>query len=550
MRLLQHIFLISIIVFYSDINYAISATPSVFNPPVLPSSSKKPSSSKPSKTTLSSSTPSSDKLIIEIVNTLLETTPVEKKTTKELYKLSEQKPVWTSDKNIKAAFKLLGNAHRKGLKNKDYKVEWLKTKWKFLKNAKFPSFHQVALFDSTLSNSVLHYYSDTRYGRIKTRRVGAFLEQNKKVPEFTQKIWDAIQNEQLVELEEEFEPTLFLYENLKRALNNYQDAYEQDPKGFKSGKTLKKGGKGEQVARLRRLLITMEDFPVDKDGQPKNTTAAENVFDKSLVEALKNYQGRHWLKKTGYVDNRTLKTLNHPLPKRIEKIELGLERLRWQPHYTENRLILVNIPSFRLWAYNNLDEKPFTIRVVVGKTKGHKTPTLSSKMGHVVFRPYWGIPSSILKKEIYPAMKRDPSYLKRKGMEMTRGGRVRQKPGGRNALGLVKFIFPNRHAIYLHDTPSKSLFRRSRRDFSHGCVRVSQPGDLAAYLLGWKKANVKKAMHKGKNNRWVKVKGKIPVMIMYSTALARTGPGVTFIGDVYGKDATLKRLLNQRHHSI
>lgn len=340
-----------------------------------------------------------------------------------------------------------------------------------------------------------------------------------------------------------------MYENLKRALNNYQDAYKQDPKGFKSSKSLKKGGKSEQVARLRHLLITLEDFPVDKDGQPKNTTTTEDVFDKPLADALKNYQGRHWLKKTGYVDNRTLKTLNHPLPKRIEKIELGLERLRWQPHYEENRLILVNIPSFRLWAYNNLDEKPFTIRVVVGKTKGHKTPVLSSKMGHVVFRPYWGIPSSILKKEIYPAMKRDPTYLKRHNMEMTRGGRVRQKPGGRNALGLVKFIFPNRHAIYLHDTPSKSLFRRSKRDFSHGCVRVSNPDKLAGYLLGWKKANIKKAMYKGKN-RWVKLKHKMPIMIMYSTVLALKGPHVSFIGDVYGKDATLKRLLNKKYNSI
>ncbi|MCK5924990.1 MAG: L,D-transpeptidase family protein, partial [Methylococcales bacterium] len=421
--------------FYSDVNYAIDDTPST------------------------DPTPSTDKLVIDIVNTLIETAPVEKKTTKELYKLSKQQPIWTDDKAIKAALKLLGNAHRKGLRNKDYKVEWLKTKWAFLKAAKISSFHQLALFESTLSSSVLHYYSDTRYGRIRTKRVGAFLKQDKKVPEFTKKIWETIQRKEFSELEKEWEPTFFLYENLKRALNNYQDAYKQDPKGFKSSKSLKKGGKSEQVARLRHLLITLEDFPVDKDGQPKNTTTTEDVFDKPLADALKNYQGRHWLKKTGYVDNRTLKTLNHPLPKRIEKIELGLERLRWQPHYEENRLILVNIPSFRLWAYNNLDEKPFTIRVVVGKTKGHKTPVLSSKMGHVVFRPYWGIPSSILKKEIYPAMKRDPTYLKRHNMEMTRGGRVRQKPGGRNALGLVKFIFPNRHAIYLHDTPSKSLFR-------------------------------------------------------------------------------------------
>jgi murein L,D-transpeptidase YcbB/YkuD len=209
----------------------------------------------------------------------------------------------------------------------------------------------------------------------------------------------------------------------------------------------------------------------------------------------------------------------------------------------------VNIPSFRLWAYNSLKEKPFTIRVVVGKTKGHKTPTLSSKMGHVVFRPYWNIPSSILRKEIYPGMRRNSNYLAGHNMEMTKNGRVRQKPGGRNALGLVKFIFPNRHAIYLHDTPSKHLFRRTRRDFSHGCVRVSQPGDLASYLLGWKKAKVKKAMHKGRN-RWIKLKHKTPVIIMYSTVLALKGPAVSFISDVYGKDATLKRLLNKKYHSI
>lgn len=177
MRLLQHIFFIAIIVFYSDVNYAIDDTPST------------------------DPTPSTDKLVIDIVNTLIETAPVEKKTTKELYKLSKQQPIWTDDKAIKAALKLLGNAHRKGLRNKDYKVEWLKTKWAFLKAAKISSFHQLALFESTLSSSVLHYYSDTRYGRIRTKRVGAFLKQDKKVPEFTKKIWETIQRKEFSELE-------------------------------------------------------------------------------------------------------------------------------------------------------------------------------------------------------------------------------------------------------------------------------------------------------------------------------------------------------------
>jgi murein L,D-transpeptidase YcbB/YkuD len=518
MILFRQFLLVVILGFYSAVNYAISYTPST------------------------------DKIVIEIINDLIKNAPQEKKTTLEIYKVSEHHPIWTKTKNIETALKLLNAANRKGLKNKDYRAAWLKEKWAFLKNGRFPSFYQLALFDSTLSNSILHYFSDTRYGRIRTKRVGAFLVQDKKTPEFTQKVWDAIQKETLLELEKKLEPTLFLYVNLKRALNNYQEALAQDAKGFKRHASFKKGGKGKEVARLRKLLVTLEDFPVDKDGQPKDT-GNEDVFDGVMVNALKNYQSRHWLKKTGSVDNRTLKTLNHPLAKRIEKIELGLERLRWQPHYTENRLILVNIPSFRLWAYNSLKEKPFTIRVVVGKTKGHKTPTLSSKMGHVVFRPYWNIPSSILRKEIYPGMRRNSNYLAGHNMEMTKNGRVRQKPGGRNALGLVKFIFPNRHAIYLHDTPSKHLFRRTRRDFSHGCVRVSQPGDLASYLLGWKKAKVKKAMHKGRN-RWIKLKHKTPVIIMYSTVLALKGPAVSFISDVYGKDATLKRLLNKKYHSI
>lgn len=520
MKPILPLFFILITVFYSNVNYALTFT----------------------------YTPSTEKITTDIRQTLIKSVPKEKKATVEIYTLSAEYPLWQQNSQIAKALSILDSAHYKGLIKQDYHVQWLHAQWNLLGDAPFPSFYQLALFEHTLTNNLLHYYSDLQYGRIKPKRVGFFLHPKKDPAHLAQQVFDAIHQDRLQALSQASEPTFFLYQNLRQALNNYQKIALKYPNlSFKRSASLKQGGRGQQVLKLRHLLITLEDFSFDETDDLKDLDS--DFFDKKMVVALKHYQKRHQIKATGSVDARTLKVLNVPLSKRMDKIALGLERLRWQPRYHEDQLILVNIPSFRLWAYRSLKEKPYTSRVVVGKRKGSKTPVLSSKMNFVVFRPYWGIPTSILKKEIFPGMRRSSSYLARHNMEMVRG-RVRQRPGRGNALGLVKFIFPNHHSIYLHDTPSKHLFRRSRRDYSHGCIRVHQPQNLASYLLKWNKTKVKKAMHSKRNNRWVKLKKKIPIMVFYSTVLALEDPTVTFISDIYHHDSLLLKILKQKNNEV
>lgn len=515
MTQIRHIFIALILLFFSSISHAIAKTPSL------------------------------ETILTEMLQGLIASTSQEKKATTEIYRLSNHHLIWSKSQQTEIALSLLATAHTKGLNSEDYQSNWLAIQWQQLKQPRLPAFYQWALFDSTLTKNILHYYSDLRYGRIKPRRAMFYFNPAKDALKLAQQTWDAIENGTMIELSDHFEPSLPFYRNLKKALHHYQKAANDHPQlNFKS--PLKTGSNNPQVIELRRLLITLGDFVFMK--KVKLSTLNSPIYDKAMAKAVKHFQRRHGLRATGRVDKRTVRALNTPLLKRIQQIKLGLERFRWIPRHKEDQLIFVNIPSFRLWAFNSLNKKPLTMRVVVGKASKHKTPVFSSKMKYLVFRPYWRIPYSILKNEIFPKMQRDPGYLARHDMERI-GNKVRQRPGKRNALGLVKFIFPNDYAIYLHDTLSKSLFKRTRRDFSHGCIRVSQPADLASYLLKWDTAKVKKAMSKGKSRR-ANLKKDIPVVLFYSTVMAVDDATVTFLNDIYGYDASLIRQLNRRKTSI
>ncbi len=520
---IRRIVITLIFTFYSNVNYAI-------NYPV-----------------------SSETLIKEVLQGFINTTPQEKEAMDEIYDLANHQFLWSNNQQIKIeiALLLLAAANEKGLQSEDYQSQWLSLQWQQLKKNRMSSLYQLALFDTTLTHNILHYYSDLHYGRIQPKLVKFLFNPQKDPLKLAHQTWTAIQKNTMIELSRQFEPQLHFYTNLKKGLHNYQKAAKNHLElKFKFVKPLKIGRSDPQVIKLRRLLITLGDFifihKIDK------VILDSHVYDRAMAKAVKHFQKRHGLKATGRVDKRTLKSLNKPLSERIEQIKLGLERLRWIPRYQEDQLVFVNVPSFRLWAFNTLKDqkrKPLSIRVVVGKASKTRTPIFSSKMKYLVFRPYWGIPYSILKNEIFPGMKRDANYLANRNMELI-GNRVRQRPGKRNALGLVKFIFPNKYSIYLHDTPSKSLFKRTRRDFSHGCVRVSHPADLASYLLKWKPAKVKRAMHKGRGSQRAKLEKEIPVVIFYSTVMAAEDGTVTFLKDVYNYDAKLKLELNKKHNQI
>jgi L,D-transpeptidase YcbB len=220
-----------------------------------------------------------------------------------------------------------------------------------------------------------------------------------------------------------------------------------------------------------------------------------------------------------------------------------MERCRWLPNETGKKYLAVNIPQFQLLAFrgNSID---WTCDVVVGSTT-NKTVIFQGDMKYVVFSPYWNVPQSIINKEILPAMKRNKNYLEKHNMEWN-NGKVRQKPGPRNSLGLVKFLFPNSFNIYLHDTPSKSLFKEDRRAFSHGCIRVSEPRKLAAFLLEdypeWNSAKINEAMNSGKE-QYVTLRETVPVYIVYFTAFVDGRGKLNFRNDIYNRDNQLKDMI-------
>jgi murein L,D-transpeptidase YcbB/YkuD len=274
-------------------------------------------------------------------------------------------------------------------------------------------------------------------------------------------------------------------------------------------------------------------------------TDSTTVFDSTLTSAVKRFQKRVGLKATGETSSAFFKELNISPTERIHQMLINMERIRWMPASPTTDYLLVNIPEFMLHVYEK-GKLAFEMNVVVG-SEANSTVIFSGTLNQVVFSPYWNVPNSILKKEILPGIKRNPNYLARHNMEWN-GSSVRQKPGKSNSLGQVKFLFPNSYNIYLHDTPSKSLFGESQRAFSHGCIRLSEPKKLAEFLLRkdstWTSEKIGQAMNAGKE-KYVRLRGEneIPVYIGYFTAWVDTDGKLNFRKDVYGHDGKMARRL-------
>ena len=238
--------------------------------------------------------------------------------------------------------------------------------------------------------------------------------------------------------------------------------------------------------------------------------------------------------------------MNTPASQRIQQLLINMDRMRWLPVQSAGDLLIVNIPAFTLHAMDG-NKKVFDMDVVVGKD-GHDTRIFTGNLNQVVFSPYWNVPPSIVKSEILPAIEKDPGYLEKHNMEMTGEynglPEIRQLPGGENALGKVKFLFPNSFNIYFHDTPSKSLFARDKRAFSHGCIRLSDPEKMASYLLRnnseWDDAKIKGAMNSD-DEKYVKLKKPVPVLITYYTAWVDEEGQLNFREDIYGHDKELNK---------
>lgn len=467
-----------------------------------------------------------------------------------LYKTNNYQPIWIVDdgkanKNADEVIKLLEAAAVHGLNPADYDTEMLRQKLTALKAPFDVHSKDVALYDTAISLSLLRFMHNLHYGRINPNDLHFNIQRRtEKTLDLPALINTNLAADTLSSLLSSVEPTLQQYQKLKQALASYRAPEKIPPLNLLVNKTIRQGDALPQSAELQKYLAAFGDIPSDKIDNTATTYTA------TMVEGVKNFQKRHSIKANGLINKATVAALNAPLTdaERITQIELAMERLRWLPEMTEGPAIMVNIPAFQLLAFDDIKQDiPTTaMRVVVGKSAKNQTPQLAADMRFVDFQPYWNVPYKIAKDEILPKLAADPEYLARQNMEFVSGSgssalRIRQRPGKGNALGKVKFIFPNASSVYLHDTPSVALFSRSRRDLSHGCVRVARPQELAEFVLkdqgGWDTDTIKKAM--GGKNRQVVLKKTIPVLFLYNTAFFDEHSNLTFYTDIYHRDAEL-----------
>ena len=301
------------------------------------------------------------------------------------------------------------------------------------------------------------------------------------------------------------------YGLLKDQLKIYYDIYKNGgwPHVEGKSKSYKKGMKAPEITSIKKRL----QLTGDMQGQDSS-----QFFSDSTQSGVKNFQRRHGLTPTGIADKQTLRELNVPALQRIKQILMNMDRARWLPQHQDGNMIMVNIPAFTLHVIDGQDEV-FNMDVVVGK-EGHNTRIFTGTLSQVVFNPSWNIPDNIVEKEILPEVEKDPDYLENENMEVTGENEdglpeIRQKPGPTNALGKIKFLFPNSYDIYFHDTPAKGLFKKDKRAFSHGCIRLSQPVQLAQYLLrdqrGWDLSKIQEAMNR-EEEQFVTLKKPVPVL--------------------------------------
>lgn len=377
---------------------------------------------------------------------------------------------------------------------------------------------------------ILHNYEK---GFVKRKEMERFVPRKK---EDVLQLADSVLNKKHKD-DKYFEDVNPAYSTLKDQLDKYVDIAKKGgwPQISLTKKRLKKGMTAPEIAVIKKRLEVTGDLQGDD---------SSSAFNDTLVAAIKNFQERHGYSPTGNITDSLIKEMNVPVVKRIQQIIENMERMRWMIARESGNLIVVNIPEFVLHVYEG-NKKAFDMDVVVGK-EGHNTMMFNGDLNQVVFSPYWNVPANIVKTEILPELEKDKNYLEKENMEITGEEEgvpvIRQLPGEKNALGKVKFLFPNSFNIYFHDTPAKSLFRKDKRAYSHGCIRLKEPEKMANYVLRgqpeWTAEKIEEAMNAGKE-KFVKVKDPIPVLITYYTAWVDENGQLNFREDIYGHDRDL-----------
>lgn len=470
---------------------------------------------------------------------------------------------WLADGGAQArlALLLLREAGSHGLDPGHYGVEQLERR---LPVSADPA--AGAAFERDLSEAMLRYLRELRFGRTPS----VYRAPGDGAGRFDAAgyLAAALREGRLARAMQEAAPALPLYRQVQASLAHYRELarlYPEWPPLPAVGAALAAGSRYTGAALLRERLRLLGDL--DESDAP---AGADERYTPALAAALARFQARHGLAPHGLLDRPSLAALAVPLPQRVAQLELTLERLRWLPPLAPGPVVAVNLPSYRLWAFDtSADEAaaPLEMRIIVGAART-PTPLFIGQMRYLELNPYWNVPRSIVIDEILPKLARNPAYLRRNRMELVSSGgqvlhadggagaalragsaRLRQRPGAGNALGAVKFAMPNPDNIYLHSTPSQELFDRARRDLSHGCIRVERPLELAQFVLAghgnWDIAALAAAIGSGKT-RTISLPAPVPVVLFYATAVVDQAGRVEFAEDVYGKDAPLLRALRAR----
>ncbi len=487
------------------------------------------------------------------------------KLVRQIYEDRQYRPLWVGVRQLPERTKdLIANlcdAEREGLRPADYRLgEFRRTVEQLRPSLNKQRPEAYAVLDLELTRRFLDYGADLLAGRLDPKAVesGWYIRARRSSIDSTLRV--AAQAQEFHDIVAPLRPHHPEYEELVKALASYREILRQGgwPE-VPGGSRLRHGDRGDRVAVLRRRLRITGDL--------RGSGESELVYDRVVAKAVARFQARHGIPSDGIVGPATRAALNVPVQMRIRQIQLNLERYRWLPAEFGPRYIYVNIPDYELYGYDG--GKPvLRMRVVVGDEYAKATPVFADSMTFVVFRPYWYVPQRILVHEFLPRIRKKRSFLVRHQLEVvdakreslvlnprkidwsrvdTSQIRVRQKQGSSNQLGLVKFMFPNQFAVYLHDTPERDMFKRRRRTLSHGCVWVEKPVELADYVLAgqddWNEQKIREAMetaHSGSDGgvvdgHRVTLVRPVAVYIVYLTAFVQDGV-LNFRGDPYSRD--------------
>lgn len=460
--------------------------------------------------------------------------------------------------------RIFQNAEDRGLRSEDYAgSDWVR-RLETLKSSGASESDWID-FDAALTACAMRYVTDIHVGRINPQKFNFEIDMKTAKEPLFQFIQRHLENATDIDKElAVLEPPFPAYQRALKAYQTYRELSRTDDGEVLPMPTKAKGPESPYpgVPRLVRLLTLMGDLPA------KENVENATLDSPSLLDAIRHFQRRHGLRESGKLDSETLRQLNIPFGRRVMQLQLTLERWHWLPHDFPGPPLVVNIPEFRLHADDEAFHWVFSMKVVVGKAYRRRTPVFSSEIDSVIFRPYWNVPGRIIREEMIPEIKKDPEYLARGDYEVVdqddvvvatgtvsatvlmglQSGRLtlRQIPGPHNALGLIKFVMPDSYDVYLHDTPAKELFEQSRRDFSHGCIRVENPVLLGSWVLrnnaGWSPAHILSAMT-GQTTLTVRLSRPVPVLIVYGTAVVMEDGEVRFFDDIYGYDRVLEKAL-------